>query len=90
MSSSPFAFRTTSPSLLSALVCPTPWPIFSPATITDASGATKSYGLAELDDELFSMALICTLPDTERSFRSALMLKETLDRTTIIQAFANE
>ena len=49
----------------------------------------KTFTLSELDDELQSMALIRALPDVYNAFIDALLLKDKLDKATIIDAFQN-
>ena len=46
----------------------------------------KSFTLSELNDELQSMALIRALPDVYNAFINALLLKDKLNKATILNA----
>ena len=48
------------------------------------------YDIEALDAELFSLTLLRALPAQENGFRSALMLKNTVGRKEMIEAFKNE
>ena len=49
----------------------------------------KDFDLSTMDDELQSMALIRALPEAYSSFVDALLLKDKLDKATILHAFQN-
>ena len=48
------------------------------------------FTLAKLDDELLSMAMICSLPTEYSNFVSSLLLMDKLDKSTVQQAFHTE
>jgi hypothetical protein len=50
----------------------------------------KVFTLADLEDELQSMAMITCLPSEYDSFRSSLMLLDQIDKKTLQEAFRNE
>src|SRR6267154_4110882 len=51
---------------------------------------SKDFTLAKLNDELLSMAMICSLPSEYSNFISSLLLKDKLDKSTVQQAFHTE
>jgi hypothetical protein len=50
----------------------------------------SAFSIADLDDELISMALISALPQEYSAFRSSLLLLDQVDRATLQEAFRNE
>ena len=50
----------------------------------------QAFTLANLEDELHSMAMITCLPAEYSSFRSSLMLLDQIDKKTLQEAFRNE
>ena len=49
-----------------------------------------AFTLKDLDDELHSMTLICSLPDECKSLSQSLMLLDNLNKSTIRKAFLAE
>ena len=47
----------------------------------------QRFTLDKLDEELASMAMICSLPDDYSSFVSSLLLMDKLEKSAIHQAF---
>jgi gag-polypeptide of LTR copia-type len=50
----------------------------------------QGFTLDKLDEELASMAMICSLPDDYLSFVSSLLLMDKLEKSTIHQAFQRD
>lgn len=51
---------------------------------------SSAYDIAQLDDDLATMALIHALPDADQGFVSSLILLPQLDRATVTEAFRAE